>query len=84
MSYLLVPTKPIFTNNLSAGIDTSESKKSPYIDIRWKEPIPPNGVITGYLIQWKEVLNPPSSGAKTEEVRDARGVSRISPTEFRH
>jgi len=77
MSYLLVPTKPIFTNNLSAGIDTSESKKSPYIDIRWKEPIPPNGVITGYLIQWKEVPNPSSSGAETKEVRDECAITSV-------
>ncbi|KAF6030535.1 PTPRQ [Bugula neritina] len=73
-----LPTKPRLVNNPSAGIDTSGSTKSPYIDISWKEPIPPNGVITGYLIQWKEVLNPPSSGAETKEVDSTARSYRIT------
>ncbi|KAF6030539.1 hypothetical protein EB796_011158 [Bugula neritina] len=73
-----LPTKPRLVNNPSAGIDTSGSTKSPYIDISWKEPSPPNGVITGYLIQWKEVLNPPSSGAETKEVDSTARSYRIT------
>ncbi|KAF6031430.1 hypothetical protein EB796_010255 [Bugula neritina] len=78
ISYLLVPTKPRLINNPSAGIDTSGSIKLPYIDISWEEPIPPNGVITRYLIQWAEVLNPPSSGAKTKEVDSTARSYRIT------
>ncbi|KAF6031434.1 PTPRQ [Bugula neritina] len=72
------PTKPRLTSNPSAGIETSGSTKLPYIDISWEEPIPPNGVITGYLIQWKEVLNPPSSEAETEEVDSTARSYRIT------
>ncbi|KAF6037645.1 let-805 [Bugula neritina] len=44
----------------------------------WEEPIPPNGVITGYLIQWVEVPNPPSSGAETQEVDSTARIFRIT------